>query len=66
MFNIKVAHLDETFHLIYILGAVYGVSSTSPSAIQVKVVSKKLTLDLDSGALTTPVTIEKGRKFDYK
>ena len=39
-FNSKVAQLDETFHLIYILGMVQGVSSTSPSAIQVKVVSK--------------------------
>ena len=39
-FNSKGAQLDETFHLIYILGVVQGVSSTSPSAIQVKVVSK--------------------------
>ena len=39
-FNSKVAQLDKTFHLIYILGVVQGLSSTSPSPIQVKVVSK--------------------------
>ena len=39
-FNSKVAQLDETFHLIYILGVVQKVSSTSPSAIKVNVVSK--------------------------
>ena len=38
--NSKVAQLNETFHLIYILGVVQGVSSTSPSAIQVNVVLK--------------------------
>ena len=39
-FNNKVAQLDETYHLIYILRVVQGVSLTSPSAIHVKVVSK--------------------------
>ena len=39
-FNSKVAQLDETFHLIYILWMVQKVSSTSPSEIQVKMVSK--------------------------
>ena len=39
-FNNKVSQLDWTFYLIYILGVVQGVSSTLPSAIQVKVVSK--------------------------
>ena len=39
-FNSNVVQLDETFHLIYILGVVQGVSSTSPSAVQLKVVSK--------------------------
>ena len=38
-FNSNVVQLDETFHLIYILDVVQGVSSTSPSAIQVNVVS---------------------------
>ena len=65
-FNSKVAQLDETFHLIYIFKVVQGVSSASPSAIQVKVVSKKLTSDSDSEAFTTPGTIENGQKFDYQ
>ena len=39
-FNSNVVQLDKTFHLIYILGVVQGMSSTSPSAIKVKEVSK--------------------------
>ena len=64
--NSKVAQLDETFHLIYILWVVQGMSSTSPSGRQVKVLSKKLTSESDPGAQTTPGTTENGHKFDYE
>ena len=38
--NTNILQLHKTFHVIYILGVVQRVSSTSPSAIQVKVLSK--------------------------
>ena len=38
--NSKVVQLDKTFHMIYISIVVQGVSSTSPSAIRVKGLSK--------------------------
>ena len=65
MLNTKVAQLDETFYLIYILGVVQGVFNFTVSNSGVGGI-KKLTSDSDSGALNTPRTIEKGRQFDYK
>ena len=38
--NSNVVQLDETFYFLYILGMVQGVSSTSPSTIQVKMLFK--------------------------
>ena len=63
-FNSKVAQLDKTFHLIYILRVVPGgvfnftVSNLGEGGIKI------LISDSDSGAPTTPGTIEKGQKFD--
>ena len=53
-FNSKVAQLDETFNLIYILRVVQGVSSTSSTAIQVKVVSKNWLRILNQGPRLPP------------
>ena len=52
--NTNIAQLDKAFHLIYILEVVQRVSSTSPSAIQVKVLSTNWLLIRTQGPRLPP------------
>ena len=65
-FNINVVQLDETIYLIFILGVVKKVSSTFPSAIQLKIISNNWLQIRTKGFRLPPGRLRKVKKFNYK